>query len=231
MSRVLFQNLSDGETWLGEAPRPAVGRTSVLIATEASVVSAGTERMLVDFGRASLVGKARSQPQRVVEVLDKARTDGIATTVGAVRNKLSQPITLGYSLAGRVVETGADVTHVAPGDLVAAAAPHSELAIAPGNLTVLVPEEVDAGSAAFATVGSIALQGVRLAIPTVGERFVVTGLGLVGLLTVQILIAQGCSVLGVDPNPQRRARAEAYGAQTVDAGPEVLEAAEQKVGS
>lgn len=227
MPRVLLQNLSDGKTWLGDAPRPAVGRTGVLIATEASVVSAGTERMLVDFGRASLIGKARSQPQRVAEVIDKARTDGVATTVGAIRNKLSQPITLGYSLAGRVVEVGADVSHVAVGDRVAAAAPHGELAVAYANLTVPVPEGVDPAHAAFATVGSIALQGIRLAAPTIGERFVVTGLGLVGLLTVQLLGAQGCSVIGIDPNPQRRAIAEALGATVLDASADVVAAAEQ----
>lgn len=227
MPRVLLQNLSDGKTWLGDAPRPAVGRTGVLIATEASVVSAGTERMLVDFGRASLIGKARSQPQRVAEVVDKARTDGVATTVGAIRNKLNQPITLGYSLAGRVVEVGRDVTHVSVGDRVAAAAPHGELAMAYANLTVPVPDGVEPAHAAFATVGSIALQGIRLAAPTVGERFVVTGLGLVGLLAVQLLTAQGCTVIGVDPNPQRRALAERLGATALDAASDVVAAAER----
>lgn len=227
MPRVLLQNLSDGKTWLGDAPRPSVSRTGVLIATEASVVSAGTERMLVDFGRASLIGKARSQPQRVAEVLDKARTDGIATTVGAIRNKLAQPITLGYSLAGRVIEVGSDVTHVSVGDRVAAAAPHGELAVAYGNLTVHVPEGVEPASAAFATVGSIALQGIRLASPTVGERFVVTGLGLVGLLAAQLLIAQGGTVIGIDPNPQRRALAEAMGATVLDAAGDVVAAADR----
>lgn len=224
MPKVLFQNLSDGETWLGDAPRPSVGRTGVLIAAEASVVSAGTERMLVDFGRASLIGKAKSQPQRVVEVIDKARTDGIASTVDAVRSKLNQPITLGYSLAGRVVEVGSAVRHIAAGDRVAAAAPHGELALAYGNLTVAVPDGVEPTSAAFATVGSIALQGLRLAAPAVGERFVVTGLGLVGLLTVQLLVAQGCLVIGIDPNPERRARADTYGATTLDASAEVVAA-------
>lgn len=227
MPRVLLQNLSDGKTWLTDAPRPAVGRTGVLIAAEASVVSAGTERMLVDFGRASLIGKARSQPQRVREVIDKARTDGVTSTVDAIRNKLSQPIPLGYSMAGRVVEVGADVSHVAVGDRVAAAAPHGELALAYANLTVPVPDGVDPMHAAFATVGSIALQGIRLAAPTIGERFVVTGLGLIGLLTVQLLCAQGCSVIGIDPNPQRRAVAESLGASVLDASADVVAAAEQ----
>ena len=225
MPRVVLQDLSSGHTHLGQAPRPAASGSSVLVATQVSVVSAGTERMLVDFGRASLLGKARSQPQRVAEVLDKARTDGVSATVSAVRSKLAQPIPLGYSSAGVVVEVGRDVTGVAVGDLLAAAGPHAELASVPVNLTARMPEGVSAADAAFATIGSIAMQGLRLAAPTVGERFVVTGLGLVGLLTVQLLAAQGCSVLGIDPNPERRARAEAYGAPSVDSSHDVLAAA------
>lgn len=225
MSRVVLQDLGSGETRLVEAPAPQAGRSGIVIATQASVVSAGTERMLVDFGRASLLGKARSQPQRVGEVLDKARTDGVAATLGAVRSKLAQPIPLGYSSAGIVLEVGRDVSGIEVGDLVAAAAPHAEVAVVPVNLAVRVPDGVPAADAAFATIASIGLQGIRLAAPTVGERFVVIGLGLIGLLTVQLLQAQGCSVLGVDPNPQRRSRAEGYGATTVASGDDVLAAA------
>lgn len=226
MSRVVLQDLSTGQTRLDRVPRPGVSAAGVLVAAQASVVSAGTERMLVDFGRASLLGKARSQPQRVAEVLDKARTDGISATVGAVRSKLAHPIPLGYSSAGVVVEVGRGVTSVAVGDLVAAAGPHAELASVPVHLTAPVPHGVAAGDAAFATITSIGLQGLRLAGPTVGERFVVTGLGLVGLLAVQLLTAQGCAVLGIDPNPTRRARAEGYGALTVDSAHDVLAVAE-----
>ena len=222
MARVVLQDLSGGVTRLRDAPRPSVSGSSVLVAAQASVVSAGTERMLVDFGRASLLGKARSQPQRVGEVLDKARTDGVGATIDAVRSKLAQPIPLGYSSAGIVVEAGRSVSGIAVGDLVAAAGPHAELASVPANLTARIPDGVPASDAAFATIGSIALQGLRLAGPTVGERFVVTGLGLVGLLTVQLLAAQGCAVLGIDPNPDRRSRAEAYGAQTIDPSHDVL---------
>lgn len=225
MPRVVLQDLSGGETRLVEAPAPRPGRSGIVIATQASVVSAGTERMLVDFGRASLVGKVRSQPHRVAEVVDKARTDGIATTVNAVRSKLAQPLPLGYSSAGVVVEVGADVRGVEMGSLVAAAGPHAELATVPVNLTAPVPEGVAPGDAAFATIGSIALQGLRLAAPTVGERFAVIGLGLVGLLAVQLLEAQGCQVVGVDPNPQRRQRAEAFGATVVDSANDVVAAA------
>lgn len=230
MSRVVLQDLSDGATRLVDAPAPNAGRSGIVIATQASVVSAGTERMLVDFGRASLLGKARSQPHRVAEVIDKARTDGIGTTVDAVRSKLAQPIPLGYSSGGVVVEVGAEVAGVAVGDLVATAGAHAELSAVPVNLTAPVPAGVAPEHAAFATIGSIALQGVRLAQPTVGERFAVIGLGLVGLLTVQILQAQGCHVLGIDPNPARRARAEDYGATTVDAGQDVLAAAAELTG-
>ncbi|MBX3283866.1 MAG: bi-domain-containing oxidoreductase [Acidimicrobiales bacterium] len=225
MSRVVLQDLSDGSTRLVAAPAPAVGRSGVLIATQASLVSAGTERMLVDFGRASLLGKVRSQPQRVGEVIDKARTDGIGVTVDAVRSKLAQPIPLGYSSAGVVLEVGRDVRGLAVGDLVAAAGPHAETATVPVNLTAVVPAGVAPVDAAFATVGSIALQGLRLANPTVGERVVVIGLGLIGLLAVQLLQAQGCLVLGIDPNPDRRRLAEGFGAATVAPGDDVEQAA------
>lgn len=227
MSKVVLQDLSDGRTRLVEAPAPGAGAAQVVIATQASVVSAGTERMLVDFGRASLLGKARSQPQRVGEVIDKARTDGLGTTIDAVRSKLAQPIPLGYSSAGVVVEVGRDVTGIAVGDLVAAAGPHAEVASVPANLTAPVPDGVAPADAAFATIASIGLQGLRLLGPTVGERMVVTGLGLVGLLSVQLLRAQGCAVLGIDPDPGRRRRAEAFGAMTVAPGDDVLGAAGQ----
>ena len=230
MSRVVLQDLSDGETRLVDAPAPTAPRAGIVIATHTSVVSAGTERMLVDFGRASLLGKARSQPHRVAEVIDKARTDGIGTTVNAVRSKLAQPLPLGYSSSGVVVEVGRDVNGVSVGDVVATAGGHAELAAIPVNLTAPVPDGVSGADAAFATIGSIALQGIRLAQPTVGERFVVIGLGLVGLLAVQLLGAQGCSVLGIDPNGERRKRAKAFGALTVDSSHDVLAAAEEMTG-
>lgn len=227
MPRVVLQDLSQGATRLVDAPAPKAPRSGLVVATRTSVVSAGTERMLVDFGRASLIGKARSQPHRVVEVVDKARTDGIGTTVNAVRSKLAEPMPLGYSSAGVVVEVGADVAGVSVGDLVATAGAHAELAAIPVNLTAPVPDGVPASDAAFATIGSIALQGIRLAQPTVGESFAVVGLGLVGLIAVQLLEAQGCRVLGIDPNGERRKRAESYGATTVDPSHDVVAAAEE----
>lgn len=228
MPKVVLQGLSDGRTRLVEAPAPRAGAAEVVIATSASVVSAGTERMLVDFGRASLLGKARSQPHRIGEVLDKARTDGVGTTIGAVRSKLAEPIPLGYSSAGVVLEVGREVRGLAVGDLVAAAGPHAEVAAVPATLTAPVPPGVAPADAAFATIGSIPLQGIRLIAPGVGEHVVVTGLGLVGLLAVQLLVAQGCHVLGIDPDPERRHRAEAAGAVVVDPADDVLGAAEER---
>lgn len=198
------------------------GGSRVVIAVAASVVSAGTERMLVDFGRASLIGKARSQPQRVVEVANKVLTDGLSATAASVRSKLAEPIALGYSCSGMILESGS--SGLEPGTLVAAAGPHAEVTSVSRNLVVPVPDGVTAESAAFATIGSIAMQGLRLAEPTIGERFVVTGLGLVGLLAVQLLRAQGCQVLGVDPDPARRELAETFGAATVDSAADVVAA-------
>lgn len=225
MPLVVLQDLSTGETKLQEVPAATPGAAEVLVATGASVVSAGTERMLVDFRRASLLGKVRSQPQRVGEVLDKARTDGVRATADAVRAKLAQPLPLGYSSAGVVVAVGSAVAGFEVGDLVATAGPHAEVAAVAANLVVKVPEGVELEEAAFATIASIGLQGLRLAHPTVGERFVVIGLGLVGLLTVQLLQAQGVRVLGIDPNPERCKRAEAAGATTVSSDGDVLAAA------
>ena len=178
--------------------------------------------MLVEFGQASMLAKARQQPERVKEVLDKVATDGLSPTVRAVRSKLQQPIPLGYANAGVVLGVGRGVTDVEPGQLVASNGPHAEVVLVARNLVVPIPvsssgaDDVTAEEAAFASIGAIALQGVRLATPTLGERFVVTGLGLVGLLVVQILRAQGCQVLAIDLNRDRLQMAAKYGAATVD---------------
>lgn len=218
--RQVFQSLSDGTTAVEEVPAPQVRDGYVLIRTQASIVSAGTERMLVDFGRANLLDKARQQPDRVKDVVDKVRTDGLAPTVDAVRSKLARPITLGYANAGVVVAVGKDITDLQPGDHVASNGSHAEVVSVPRNLVVTAPDRngapLPAEEAAFAPIGAIALQGIRLAEPAIGERFVVTGLGLIGLLTVQLLRAQGCKVLGIDLDPARLALAERFGATTVD---------------
>jgi predicted dehydrogenase/threonine dehydrogenase-like Zn-dependent dehydrogenase len=216
----VFQSLEDGTTSVVEVPAPQARPGHVLIRTQASVVSAGTERMLVDFGRANLFNKARQQPDRVKDVVDKVRTDGLAPTMQAVRSKLSRPITLGYANAGVVLDVGPGVTDLEPGDVVASNGPHAEVVSVARNLVVKVPdrdgEPLPAEEAAFASIGAIALQGVRLAAPSIGERFVVTGLGLIGLLTVQILRAHGCQVLGTDFDRSRLDLARSFGAQTFD---------------
>jgi len=172
--------------------------------------------MLVDFGKAGLIGKARQQPDKVKQVLNKIRTDGLAPTLEAVFNKLDQPLPLGYCNVGRVLETGAGVTGFVAGDRVVSNGKHAEAVAVPINLASRVPENVTDDEAAFTVLGAIGLQGVRLVSPTLGEAVVVTGLGLIGLMTVQLLRAHGCRVLGLDFDPAKLRLAERFGAETVD---------------
>jgi predicted dehydrogenase/threonine dehydrogenase-like Zn-dependent dehydrogenase len=210
----VLQYLNDGRTVVEDVPVPMVRRGHVLIRTAASVISPGTERMLLDFGKAGFVAKARQQPEKVRMVVDKVRTDGLLPTITAVRAQLGRPLALGYSSAGRVVEVGAGVDGFAVGDRVVSNGPHSEFVCVPENLCARVPDVVDDERACFAVIGAIALQGLRLVQPTLGETVVVTGLGLVGLLTVQLLRANGCRVLGIDFDADRAALARTFGAET-----------------
>jgi len=210
----ILQGLSSGQTFLKEAPAPSISSGSIIIGTQKSLISAGTERMLVDFGRASILQKAKQQPDKVRQVIEKARTDGIATTIDAVRSKLDQPIPLGYCNVGLVRETGPGVSGFRKGDRVVSNGPHADVVRVPQNLCARVPEEVDDESAAFAVVASIGLQGIRLAQPTLGESFVVTGAGLIGLLTVQLLRAHGCRVLAIDYDENKLMLAREFGADT-----------------
>lgn len=223
----VLQELASGTTTLREVPRPALSSSQLLIATRRSLISPGTERMLVQFGRANWLDKARQQPEKVRQVLEKARTDGILATLAAVRSKLDQPLALGYCNVGVVAEVGAEVRGFAMGDRVASNGAHAELVAVGCNLCARVPDEVTDEEAAFTVVGAIALQGLRLATPTLGERFVVIGLGLIGLLAVQLLRAAGCRVLGIDPDPARRELAVGFGAEVVapELGEDVLNAA------
>ena len=214
--RQILQSLRSGATIVAEIPAPQVRAGHLLIATARTLVSSGTERMLVEFGRAGLIEKARRQPDKVRMVLDKIRTDGLAATVQTVRSKLEQPLALGYCSVGRVVEVGAGVSGFAVGDRVASNGKHAEVVCVPQNLCARVPQEVDDDNAAFTVAGAIALQGVRLVAPTLGETVVVTGLGLIGLLAVQLLRAHGCRVLGVDLAPERLAIAQQFGAEVAD---------------
>ena len=210
----ILQSLKDGTTELAEVPAPRAVPGQVLIATTRSVVSAGTERMLVDFGKASYLDKARQQPDKVKQVLDKVKTDGLAPTLDAVRNKLDQPLPLGYCNAGVVLESG--VEGFAPGDRVVSNGHHAEVVRVPKHLCARIPDGVDDESAAFTVLGAIGLQGIRLVNPTLGEAVVVSGLGLIGLLTVQMLRANGCRVLGVDFDTRRCELARKFGADAVD---------------
>lgn len=214
----ILQSLKSGETEIADVPAPQVGRGQLLVRTSRTLISAGTERMLVDFGKAGLVNKARQQPERVRAVVDKVRTDGLAPTVAAVRNKLDQPLAMGYCNVGVVIEVGPGVTGFAVGDRVASNGKHAEIVSVPVNLSAPIPDNVDDEAAAFTVLGAIALQGIRLVAPTLGEAVVVSGLGLIGLLAVQLLRANGCRVLGIDFDPHKLAIARSFGAETVQLG-------------
>ena len=210
----ILQNLSNGETSLVDVPSPKNIKSNLLIATKNSLVSAGTERMLVDFGKSNLFNKAKQQPDKVKVVLNKIVTDGLMTTVDAVRSKLDQPLPLGYCNAGVVLES--DVSNFAVGDRVVSNGNHAEVVRVPKNLCVKIPDGVDDESAAFTVLGAVGLQGIRLIQPTIGECFVVTGLGLVGLMCVQLLRANGCRVLGIDFDSKKCELAQQFGAETVN---------------
>jgi predicted dehydrogenase/threonine dehydrogenase-like Zn-dependent dehydrogenase len=214
----VVQSLGTGTTEVLEVPDPTSRPGALLIATAASLVSAGTERMLVEFGRSNLLEKARQQPEKVRMVLDRMRTDGLLTTVDAVRSKLDQPIAVGYCNVGRVIDVGRGVQGFAVGDLVVSNGPHAEIVRVPANLCARVPEGVDEQAAAFAVAASIALQGIRLAAPTLGETFAVIGLGLLGQLAVQVLRANGCTVLGIDLDEERLRLAATLGANVAGPG-------------
>ncbi len=209
----IIQDLSSGDTRLIETPRPALSSGALVIDTTCSLISVGTERMLVDFGKAGLISKARKQPDKVRQVLNKVRTDGLAPTIEAVRSKLSQPIPLGYSNVGVVAQVGANTQGFVAGDRVLSNGNHAETVRVPQNLCAKIPDNVSDEAAAFAVVGSIGLQGIRLAQPTIGETFVVMGAGLIGLMTIQILLANGCRVLATDFDADKLALAQTWGAQ------------------
>ncbi|MCI5066090.1 bi-domain-containing oxidoreductase [bacterium] len=207
----IFQNLKSGVAEALELPTPKCMPGTVLVQTEVSLISPGTERMLADFGRAGWISKARQQPDKVKQVLQKMRTDGVEATVQAVFSKLDQPLPVGYSNVGTVVEVGEGVTRFRVGDRVVSNGYHAELVVVPENLCASIPEGVSGVEAAFTVLGAIALQGVRLAEPTLGETFCVSGLGLIGLLTAQILQANGCRVIGLDVSAERVQMAESFG--------------------
>lgn len=206
--------MSTGTTSVVESPSPQVSSNFLLVHTSTTLISAGTERMLVDFGKSSYLDKALQQPEKVKMVLEKIQTDGLMTTIEAVQSKLAQPLPLGYCNVGVVAEVGSDVEGFKTGDRVVSNGPHADVVKVAKNLCAKIPDSVSDEVATFVVVASIGLQGIRLAQPTLGETFVVTGVGLIGLLTVQLLRAHGCRVLAIDFDDAKLALARQFGAAT-----------------
>src|SRR5215472_6994067 len=211
-----------GELSIEEVPAPTTRPGWVLVSTAASVVSAGTERMAIEFAQGSLLQKARSRPDIVNLVLEKARREGVLNAVQAARGRLDRPVSLGYSSAGVILEAGAGVTDLSPGDRVACAgagyAVHAEIVCVPKNLVARIPEArmsnadpIDFDQAAFATLGAIAMHALRLGEPQLGEIVAVIGLGLIGMITVQLARAAGCMAIGMDPDGARCQLAQQVG--------------------
>src|SRR5215216_5368354 len=215
----LLQNTRNGKSTVEDVPVPTPRDGQALVKTEASLVSAGTERMVVEFAEKSLVGKARSRPDLVKQVLDKARREGVVNTAQAAFNRLDQPMALGYSSAGTIVALGKNMQGFKVGQRVACAgggyAVHAEYNVVPRNLLTPLPKNVDFESAAFTTLGAIALHGFRLAEPQIGENVAIIGMGLLGLLAAQTATAAGCNVLGIDVDPARIALASSLGLRAV----------------
>lgn len=216
----LLQNLRTGDTVVVEVPIPQPRPGTALVRTAASLVSAGTERTLVEFAEKSLVGKARSRPDLARQVLDKAHREGPLTALETAFNRLDQPMVLGYSSAGTVVAVGEGLQGFHPGDRVACAggghAVHAEYAVVPQNLLAHLPDGVNFEAGAFTTLGAIALHGLRLSEAQVGERVAVIGLGLLGLLACELALSAGCAVFGVDLNPKRVELAQRLGVEAVE---------------
>ncbi len=215
----LLQNIKNGNTIVEDVPVPTPREGMALVKVAASLVSAGTERMVVEFAEKGYLGKARSRPDLVKQTLDKAKREGVMPTVQAVFNRLDQPMALGYSTAGTIVALGKNMQGFKVGQRVACAgggyATHAEYNVVPRNLLTPLPKNVDFESAAFTTLGAIALHGFRLAEPQLGENVAVIGLGLLGLLTIQLASAAGCNVLGIDLDPKRIKLATSLGLEAV----------------
>ena len=214
--RQILQYLRTGNLEIADVPCPKTAAGHLLIRSSNSLISAGTERMLVDFGKANILNKAWQQPDKVRMVLEKVKTDGLMPTIASVRNKLDQPLTLGYCNVGVALEVGSGISGYKVGDRIASNGKHAEIVTVPENLCAKIPEQVSDEAAAFTVIGAIALQGIRLAQPTLGEAFGVTGLGVIGLMAVQLLRSHGCRVLAIDLDEQRLELARRFGAETVD---------------
>lgn len=214
----IIQDLKSGDTILEEVPVPQVKRGHVLIKTHRTLVSLGTEKMLVNFGKANFIEKARQQPEKVKQVIQKIQSDGLKPTMEAVFRKLGEPLPLGYCNAGEVIGVGKDVTEFKIGDRVVSNGNHAEVVNVPKNLVAKIPDNVSYEDASFTVIGAIALQGIRLVNPTYGETVVVTGLGLIGLMASQLLKANGCNVIGLDFDQSKVDLAKTWGVQAHNAG-------------
>ena len=212
----VFQNLKDGDQIIEEVPIPSLRQNQILVKSICSLISPGTEGMLALFGRSNIFDKAKQQPEKVKAVIDKVSSDGLLETYDAVKNKIEEPIPLGYSNVGKVISVGNNVKGFKVGDRVASNGPHAEVFAVNQNLCALIPDNVSNERAVFTVIASIGLNGIRLAKPSFGETFLVSGLGLIGLLTSQILSAQGCQVLGIDPDEERCSIANSFGIKTLN---------------
>jgi len=212
----VLQSLKNGKTEIAEVPAPLVSSSTLLISTKKTLISAGTEKMLVDFGKSNYFQKAKKQPDKLKAVIDKIKTDGLQPTIETVLNKLDQPIPMGYCNVGKVREVGSNVQGFSIGDRVVSNGNHAEVVKVSKNLCAKIPDNVTDDQASFTIIGAIALQGIRLIKPTLGEAIVVTGLGLIGLITIQLLKASGCRVLGIDYDQKKLSLAKKFGAEVVD---------------
>jgi len=216
--RQIICNVKTGVISLEEVPAPIAEPGHVLIRTCCTIVSQGTEKMLVQFSKSSIFQKARSQPARVKQVFERIKTDGLIPTLEAVARKMNEPIPLGYCSSGVVIGLGSGVVGFKLGDRVASNGPHAEVASVPQNLVAKIPANVSHEAAAFTVIGAIGLQGIRLAKPELGEIFVVIGLGLIGQITGQLLLANGCRVIGFDFDPVKVDLARGIGIEAMISG-------------
>lgn len=212
----IIQDLKSGETILEDVPVPEIKSGHILIKTHNTLVSLGTEKMLVDFGKANYIQKARQQPEKVKQVLQKIKTDGLQPTLDAVFRKLGEPLPLGYCNAGEVIAVGKGVSKFKIGDRVVSNGQHAEVVNVPENLVAKIPDNVSYEQASFTVIGAIGLQGIRLINPTFGETVVVTGLGLIGLMSAQLLKANGCKVIGLDFDANKVELAKSLGINAFD---------------
>jgi len=212
----ILQSLKNGKIKITEVPVPMVLAGSLLIKTSKTLISSGTERMLINFGKANIINKALQQPDKLKMIFDKIRTDGLQPTIETIFNKLEQPLPLGYCNVGKICELGSGVSNFTIGDRVVSNGNHAEVVNAPPNLCAKIPDTVSDDQASFTVLAAVALQGMRLAKPTLGESVTVIGLGLVGLMTVQLLRANGCRVLGLDFDEEKLLLAKKFGAEIVN---------------